>query len=747
MKLGNWLDPNRVRERLDIGGFVAKAGRVRASPGDAYQGPQSPAPDPNHGELQAMVASLGQGWTLEPGARLALDPGRGALSYPAADFLSLDATTKRGLVAVFAARYLYDKPRVGPISPGRAALQRIVDLLRATSILAERSPQLRADLGAGLWHLAGAEATGASPAPRSVQYLQELLRQGASWLANGPVAPVPEVDPEVARAWRLTKAGLEEALVVEEGLKTAGPPSLSAVHDAAARALRVVEETMWPTFRELLGLDVQAAAPPEPPPPPPPPPPAEEAPANQGDDVSSSCSSGSCSKGSGDQAGGSQAGGKAAGGGGAEGDQASSNATSGGQGAQPGEMNGQGDGPDAGGSRDSLAADATAQAKGEGGDQAGAGRKPEGANDDPASGAAGKPGDTSPGEPGGKGPAQKSEAAGEAAGAEGQRTPAEGDGSPRPGSSSDPLESSAEAKALLERLNEVAPRSEPGSEGRAGQGANAAAAGLQSHGATLDPYQLLKQRRRRASAERGEYARLGRELRVEIDALVGVLEELFPKNDAYGPDGTYVRRGGRFDVKRWIKSELRKEMTGVGLRELNVLKDTPRERDGVAAVAFDTSKSMADNLGQDRLNRLYVLLTSALEILEIPHLSLAFKAEVEVKKDLSECLTPRQHEAALKELTIDGSTNDQAATQVIDRVLKDNPAEVQVAFFISDGDGDEKQRERIDALRARGVKVYLLFVGDLRPNMNQLYGKEWVVTAPNERQLIRELGRRVRRSG
>ncbi len=221
-----------------------------------------------------------------------------------------------------------------------------------------------------------------------------------------------------------------------------------------------------------------------------------------------------------------------------------------------------------------------------------------------------------------------------------------------------------------------------------------------------------------------------------IQEMVDELGNFFMRDNVPELRGHF--KSGIYDLRRALQNDFRFKATGKRDPKVFLRRDDPTDRNVEAVFCVDISGSMNGQKIQAAKEALVVFL-EALSELKIAHGALAFNNRPRVLKPLDKDADETAREAMLPLLQPSGGTDDFAALQAAAQMLHDSRAEQRIIFYLTDGQGNAKQKEAVKRLEEdERIKVIGIGVGPGCETVKSTYAHHLVV--PDVSTLPRQLG-------
>ena len=194
--------------------------------------------------------------------------------------------------------------------------------------------------------------------------------------------------------------------------------------------------------------------------------------------------------------------------------------------------------------------------------------------------------------------------------------------------------------------------------------------------------------------------------------------------------------------KKAVQSEFRFEATGKRDPNVFLRREQPLEHSVEIVFCIDISGSMQGDKINAAREALVVFMESLRE-LKIPHAVIAFNDHVRVLKPMEHGTDDIENEALLALLNPNGSTDDFAALQAASQMMEKSTAEQPFIFYLTDGEGNQRQKEAVRQLEEDNPKLKVLGigVGEGCNGVQQTYQHRLMV--PQVSELARKLGEKL----
>lgn len=233
----------------------------------------------------------------------------------------------------------------------------------------------------------------------------------------------------------------------------------------------------------------------------------------------------------------------------------------------------------------------------------------------------------------------------------------------------------------------------------------------------IDLDELLKSyeaklRNRPPPAPLNSYQATKKKYRREIQQLVEELGNAFQRNEMPELIGHF--KGGIYDLRKGIQSELRRRATGKADPKVFLKREDPKQRSVEIVFCIDCSGSMRNGPGSnmESAREAFVVFMEALGELGVGHGVLMYNAQVTVLKPLEEEKDERQRAELFEKLVGGGDNNDSGALLGAKEMLERGSAETKIVIFLSDGGAVANHKQCVDRVEAEtNIKVIGLGIG------------------------------------
>ena len=191
-----------------------------------------------------------------------------------------------------------------------------------------------------------------------------------------------------------------------------------------------------------------------------------------------------------------------------------------------------------------------------------------------------------------------------------------------------------------------------------------------------------------------------------IDRVSGELKNLFETDRRPKHVGPF--RSGRLDMKRYRQSEMRAAQGARRDDKVCLKRLQPQERDVEVVFCLDTSGSM-QGANINAAEQALVVLCETLRELKIPFSIIAFNYHSRLIKGGD--VEDPQGGALLDEIRVGGGTDDQAARRMAASILSQSEAQQRLMFFLTDGEGDSRQTQRLEVANLEDEMPELTVLG------------------------------------
>ncbi|MFK7825926.1 MAG: VWA domain-containing protein [Oligoflexales bacterium] len=221
-----------------------------------------------------------------------------------------------------------------------------------------------------------------------------------------------------------------------------------------------------------------------------------------------------------------------------------------------------------------------------------------------------------------------------------------------------------------------------------------------------------------------------------IDELSEEVRHIFEDDSEPQLEGDY--RSGIYNLQKAIESKARSQATGHKDDKIFLRKNHPEEKSVELVICLDTSGSMSGECITYAKDAVVVVAEMANE-LKFPWGLLTFSNSVDLLKELQKSEKEHNWEQALVDADASGGTDDFAALEKAVEMFteSDSEAEKKIILFMTDGSGNNRQKEYVKQMQEEGYWVIGIGIGQGTSYVAETYDRS--VYVPKVEELPLEL--------